>query len=144
MRRGDVGPGHRIVGGRVAYSDEFLNDEGVAVYVPLGRLAASILPGSGVVGTPQEEGRVLVDYEGNRYGAVNMVTLADRVRQAWGRHARRYPTVARQLVRADELIHVGWFLPALGEIVLLAGEQETLARWLGSPSLDGAELVCSR
>jgi hypothetical protein len=43
---------------------------------------------------------------GNRYGAVNLVTFADRVARAWDRQRMKYPSVARASLLADELVKI--------------------------------------
>lgn len=135
---------------------------GTAVYVPrpspeLGRdvLAAGkflgIDAGSGIVGTPQENGRVLVDYEGRRYGQANMVTYADRVYFAWGRHKERYPTVARSWLTEELVLQIGWFDPQAGRVDLLGRATLPvmddallhLLGWLNVDELDEAELLCT-
>lgn len=86
---------------------------GDTVYVPAAdsHLRRSILPGSGIVGTAQDDRQVLIDYEGDRYGQGR--TYEERIYHAWDRHTwgeNGYPTVARMLVDADELIEVGFLL----------------------------------
>lgn len=113
------------------------------VYVPVSGHPASagILPGSGIVGTPQAGGRILADYEGNRFGGDSLVVYADRVHHAAGRHTSRYPTVARSLVPADSLREVGWWDQDTG-LVAPHGPDEAalLAGWLGTEHLDDREL----
>lgn len=99
-----------------------------------------IAPGSGVVGTPiaNDPATVCVDYEGNLYGAENIVTFADRVMVAAQRHADRAPTRARAYLPASALTEVGeWdgrtvtvYFDAMG----------SLAGWLGATHLVGSEL----
>jgi hypothetical protein len=80
------------------------------VYVPAPGSDLGIVPGSGIVGTPQDDGLVLIDYEGNLYGASNIGTFEDRIHHAAGRHIMRYPTVARLLVSASKLILIVTFI----------------------------------
>lgn len=85
-------------------------------------LAARIIDGSGIVGSNAEawlaarHGEVIlaasstaltIDYEGNRYGASNIKTWADRLVHAAGRHVECYPTVARAVCQPEAVIHVG-------------------------------------
>lgn len=81
--------------------------EVIDVFIPAisDPLRAVIEPGSGIVGTTEGE-RTIIDYEGNLYGAQNIVTWADRVMIAAGRHSVRYPTVARSWVKPEALIRV--------------------------------------
>jgi hypothetical protein len=104
------------------------------VYVPREGTAAraAIAEHSGVVGTAVEGGRVVVDFEGNLYGAANIKTYADAVHHAAGRHAwgaEGYPTRARTEVDEDEVLEVGFYN---GERVQVYPEQVgTVADWLG-------------
>jgi hypothetical protein len=82
----------------------------VIVYVPTGSAARTIDRGSGVCSCAEaDETQLLVDYEGNRYGASNLATFGDRVHIAAGRHRERYPTVARGMYPVVELEPVGVF-----------------------------------
>lgn len=125
--------------------------ERLAVYVPnpdappdAARQVESIAPGSGIVGRivqeqDPDESPVLIYYEGNIYGAGNMVTFADRVYFAAGRMTTNAPTVALRLVRPDALAQVGWFYPQHQRVELVSDPPERsgglavvrLARWLG-------------
>jgi hypothetical protein len=89
--------------------------DGTTVYVPTlkSHLRRMILPGSGIVGTGQDDGRVLIYYEGNKYGAASLADYGDRVYHAWGRmtwEGRGYPTISWALVDAGELLEVGFLL----------------------------------
>jgi hypothetical protein len=83
----------------------------VRVYIPHpeSSLVRSIDRGSGIVGVDAGGGRVLIYYEGNRYGAENLVRYAERVEQADGRLQSDYPTVARAVVAAREVVPIGWW-----------------------------------
>lgn len=117
----------------------------VALYVPAPDtpLRRLIDHGSGVVGTSLAHwpggraehpaaGVYIVDYEGNRHGASNIVTYYDRVAHAAGRHFAAYPTVARKSAHEDDLIHVGWHYPHTKQIEILATDYAlaTLIEWL--------------
>lgn len=107
--------------------------EAIDVFIPAPSdpLRAVIKPGSGIVGTTEGE-RTIIDYEGNLYGAQNIVTWADRVMIAAGRHSVRYPTVARSWVKPEALIRVASYeyrkwAPAIeleADVALVCG-------WLG-------------
>lgn len=90
--------------------------QGVAtIYIPnpvLGVRYRHIAPGSGIVGVATEHGGAVLHFEGNLYGAENLMTYEERVRQAAGRLFQRYPTVARLYLAYPEL---GEFL-AVGAI----------------------------
>jgi hypothetical protein len=63
------------------------------VYVPREGTAAraAIAEQSGVVGSLVADDRVLLDYEANMHGAVNIQTFADKIHHAAERHASSYP-----------------------------------------------------
>jgi hypothetical protein len=106
------------------------------------RLAvASIDPKSAIVGSPDASDandRILIYYEGNRYGAENIVTFADRAMLAAGRLAEKYPTVARCAAPQQALTLVGWFSAGHGVDVTDANGLIELAKWLGM--FDGERL----
>lgn len=117
------------------------------LYVPRVAEVTSIDARSAVVGTPAKDyfpdllgfggaDEIVVDFEGNRYGATNMVTYADRASHAAGRHQVHYPTVARLVVKAAQLIRVGSF-DFRNERVHV-DDRDALTAWLGD--FDDAEL----
>ena len=126
----------------------------VSVYIPKHPpLAAVIDRGSAVIGTPASDwfpesdrsgedfGRIVIDYEGAKYGQANMVTFADRATHAADRHSTHYPTVARSFVPADDVTEVGTFD---GERVTPYndGAAALLRAWIGSD--DPKELEVTR
>lgn len=125
-------------------SAELQSPEGV-VYVPTGRLAMLIDSGSGVVATkPARNGRVLIHYEGNRYGAVGMEIFANRVLHAHGRQVAGYPTIAQTFAEEAELERVGSYDPVEGEVRLDSpAAAEALAAWLGVEQLEPSELYAT-
>lgn len=88
--------------------------------------SVSVDPRSAIVGTPARQwverreakidGRLprmvagdtnlVIDFEGNRYGAQNMRTYADRAMHAAGRQHECYPTVARCIIPSRLLVRV--------------------------------------
>jgi len=75
-----------------------------------------IAPGSGIVGIAYDEispGAVLLYYEGNLYDAQNQREHEERIINAAGRLFTRYPTVAMQMVTAEDAARG---LVAVGEI----------------------------
>lgn len=109
----------------------------VTVYVPVPDrpAVATIDRGSGIVGTPMvpedPESPILAFYEGNRYGYANVVTFADRCMIAEGRLRTNAPTVAKQLIRPDDVIAVGTYHPDERRVeVHEARGLVELARWL--------------
>ena len=122
---------------------------------------AGIDPQSAIVGADPEEGedRVLIYFEGNRYGASNIRTFADRAMLAGGRCVERYPTAAMRAVLAEALVRVGTLYLDHKRVEVEDGLSLTrLAKWLdqghyeqelGSedrwfiPNLDASELRTS-
>lgn len=98
------------------------------------RALASIDPKSAILGgadATDANDRTLIYYEGNRQGAENIVTFADRAMLAAGRLAEKYPTVARRAVPQQALTLVGWFSAGHGVDVTDANGLIELAKWLG-------------
>lgn len=83
----------------------------VLVWVPAPHAAirAIIKPGSAIVGINTGDGRVMCFYEGNLYGAVNLVEFKDKVACAAGRLKHDYPTIAKAWVPKDDLVPVGTY-----------------------------------
>jgi hypothetical protein len=110
----------------------------VSVYVPKAdvaeEIALNICQGSGIVGfSMQEDDDSLVFYyEGNIYGAVNMVDWEDRVKNAYDRMATNYPTSALIYLEAAKFDMVG---STNGKTVTIT-DQAAVDRWnaLGKPS----------
>lgn len=82
----------------------------VNVYVPApGNIRLrQLAPRSALVGTPESQ-HVLLDFEGNLHGASNLQRYGERLQQAFWRHVRRYPTRARWLVEAEDVVCVGTY-----------------------------------
>lgn len=67
------------------------------IYLPRHPLGTTISPGSGIVGSDSDDRElVVIDFEGNIYGAENLRTYEQRVMHAAGRQVTKYPTVARK------------------------------------------------
>ncbi len=118
----------------------------IVVYVPAvgaGGGTDGIAPGSAIVGRPKPDGgdTVEVYYEGALYRPANIRTLADRALHAAGRMDQEYPTTAKCEVPRGALVAVGTFDPDLVRIELTGPTSaQAVARWLGVPELDPAEL----
>ena len=110
------------------------------VYVPADEsvFERAFLPASAIVGSPAVDGGILVDFEGNRYGSESLQRFDHRLLIAAGRHIERYPTVARMVVPAEELIPVGWYNADTEELDV--DDATALADWLGQPYKKGLEL----
>ena len=122
----------------------------VVIWVPAEGAVRTVRRGSAVVSSqPADEfGRVIVDVEGNLYGAVGMEVFANRVLHAWDRQKERYPTVARMVVPVDKLQRVGVFDVAAGRVRLddplaVEGNRKLLASWLDQAEVGEAELVAT-
>lgn len=92
------------------------------VYIPRPGSLLDLAAGSGIVGTFQDKTRILIDFEGNIYGAVNLATWADRIHSAAGRAETKYPTTARRSVRISDLVLVGSYESDTGEVDLSQSE----------------------
>lgn len=106
---------------------EVMEETRLRLYVPVpgSQIARSILPGSAIVGREREDG-VLIDYEGNKYGSLNLLTWQERVRSAWGRATAGDPTTARMFVPRSEVIPVGTCDGATIEV----WKQDEIDTWL--------------
>ena len=128
-------------------SPEFTDTTNESVVVlPLANPHPVIYSGSGIVAIAQPSGGYILDFEGNRYGAVNLVRYGDRVHNALGRQQVRYPTAARHYVKdLSEYQVIGRFNANLGHVELLdaPGIVDALQSWLGVEHLEGAELEAS-
>ncbi len=91
----------------------------VHVFIPAeGSLSLTgIAPGSAIVGTPNDGGRITVYYEGNLYGAENLKTYEEKLLHAADRLRTRYPTVAMRSVTPDQLVLVGTYDTDTRELV---------------------------
>lgn len=105
----------------------------LTVYVPAervrGRLRVAVA-GSAIVGpsSPDELGRVMVDYEGGIYD--QDFDFDKKLFHAAGRHIGRYPTVARAWVPAEDLMAVGTYtVDGLWNVRLHITDQEALDAW---------------
>jgi hypothetical protein len=100
------------------------------VYVPKLAKLPQIQPGAGIIGSPRvdDPDKLLIDYEDNQAGAVNIRTYADRVSHAAGRHLSGYPTSKRLLADADDLLLIGTFDPHSGMVDV--SDSEVLEAWL--------------
>lgn len=122
------------------------NAQRVDLYVPRDarvQMVLGILPASAIVGTKTDGDRIVVDFEGNKHGAVNLKKYEGRVEVAVGRHLTEYPTTARRSVALEEVVRVGsaTYFPEYGTVVTEIDEPEALAEWLGSeplPAINGS------
>jgi hypothetical protein len=112
------------------------------------QMLATVAPRSAIVGTGQdpEPGllpkMIVVYYEGNLYGAVNMVTFADRAMHAYYRLRDHYPTVAMMAVPRSQVVQAATLYPEHGRVEVKNAEQQVrLTRWLGLAIEDGDALA---
>lgn len=114
----------------------------VPVYLMTSTATHSILPGSAIVGDYESlVGRITIDFEGNRYGASNLIRFVERVHAAWERHTQKYPTVSRAYVQAHELSIVGTFDPLHGRVEVNPIDMPKLEEWLAMRPVPESELV---
>ena len=78
----------------IPVSDELARE--LLILIPKSDSSARPIKGSGIVGSPTQDGLIQVDYEGNLYHAENLRTFWERLFHAGGRHVTGYPTVARE------------------------------------------------
>jgi hypothetical protein len=115
------------------------------IYVPAELGCELIDHGSGIVSATSDENigilrvhdrvhidHVIVYFEGNRYGAMNLRRWVDRVSCAADRLLTKYPTVAVACLDRTTLLEVGTLDPTAG-VATLHDEQcrEIVARWAG-------------
>jgi hypothetical protein len=98
---------------------------------------ATVAPRSAIVGTGKDPDpgllpqMMIVYYEGNLYGAANMITFADRAMFAYWRLRDHYPTAAMMAVPCSQVMHVANLYPEFGRVEASSGVTLTyLARWL--------------
>jgi len=101
----------------------------IDVYVPGPNCPISIVDGSGIVGCRHKGDLIEIYFEGNIYGASELRPHLARVRHAYFRMREHYPTVARAVVPATELTHVGYYDEVSDELHIT--NQPELDRWLG-------------
>ena len=101
------------------------------VYVPCSNTftATAIAKKSAIVGT-QIEDRIMLDYEGNLYGAANLESWDECLLVAAFRHIDHAPTVARIHANESELKQVGTFNPATRVFTPMPEMKDTLDDWL--------------
>jgi hypothetical protein len=114
------------------------------VYIPAPEspLELQIEPGSAILATGIErsDGFRPVHCEGQAFGETLKTSFADRCERGLKR-MREVGSTGRRLVRATDLIPIGTFDNARGEVTIEYVQQgNMLARWLGTPALDIAEL----
>lgn len=112
-------------------------------------ITQQIRPGSAMVGS--KAGNLwLVDYQGNANGAVNLQTFEERLQSAAGRHAQRYPTIARTMADAADLVAVGEVRHSealKAWIITQLHEPKALQLWIAPeelPRVGGSEEIWSR
>jgi hypothetical protein len=102
------------------------------VYLPRegSHLGSLVDRGSALVADDLGQDRLVVYFEGNRYGAVNLQRWADRVECAAGRLTAKYPTSALCAAERDDIQLLGLFD---GGAVQLddPDDRSAIARWCG-------------
>lgn len=111
--------------------------------VPADPARSLIEPGSAIVARPFDEGRVLCDYEGNRYGAVNLQRFAERAWVAFSRAVDNYPTTARCSLDADDVVEIGVFDADERVVHLYDDKVSVAADWIGVDEVADLQLSAS-
>lgn len=101
----------------------------VAIYVPASSEGHGILPGSAIIGEPQDPGFVLVYYEGNRIGVADLALFEGRLARAADRLVDRAPTVARSVLPRGAVAKVGTYDTPHRRIVRI-DDPAALEQWL--------------
>jgi hypothetical protein len=78
----------------------------VGVYIPRSGTLSMIKPKSAICGT-QNNDRLVLDFEGNTLNITNLASYTQRLISAAGRHAERYPTIARINAESIDYVLVG-------------------------------------
>lgn len=114
----------------------------VPLYIPTASNRHAILPGAALVGEWDfMVGRVMLDFEGNKYGAVNLQRYIERCMVAWHRHATRYPTVSRIWVLSGEVSEIGFLDTERKRAAVGPNDLPRLAQWLDMETVPERELV---
>lgn len=107
-------------------------------------LETDLLPGSAVICRAdsfwrplEREGSVLIAFEGNEIGAVNLGAFVDRAICAAGRLAHRAPSVAYGYARPDQLRPLARY-DLDRHVILEVPDPDGLTAWAGEP----AEQIC--
>lgn len=117
----------------------------LTIFIPAAGRAAflGVDPGSAIVGMLKEGSeRVLVHFEGNRYGAENLKRFDERVEHAAGRLIQNYPTIAKASLAVTDLAAVGTYDSESRAILVY--DSETLARWAGEIVTSGRTAAAIR
>jgi branched-chain amino acid transport system permease protein len=103
------------------------------VYVPKLAALPAIQPGAGIIGSPSADhpGKLLVDYEDNRAGAINIQTYADRVTIGGARLQNQYFVVV--CGAAVSFTALAWFFGRtyLGKALTACSSNPYAARLFG-------------
>lgn len=92
-----------------------------------------IVAGAGIVGELQDDGLLLLDFEGNTIGSPSLERFANRALKAAARQAAHYPTRARLLVPPEQALAIGEF-DSREQVIRLTGadSRKRLSAWLGA------------
>jgi len=114
----------------------------VHLWIPALSCPVDILAGSAIVsladlpeaplgGLEQEPNRIVCYFEGDLYGASNLVTFADRADIASGRMIEQYPTTAVAALVVTEIVLVGSYDTDSGQAVIDPARRQDLCEWIG-------------
>lgn len=103
------------------------------LWIPTPSVPVDLVPGSAIVSSPDApsaESGLLCYFEGNLYGASNIVTYADRAMVASDRLLANYPTSATAVFNQTHLTLVGSYDTESGDVSLDPDRSAELAAWL--------------
>jgi hypothetical protein len=105
---------------------------------PESRLCRELAHGSAIVGLPVADGDIHIYYEGNVIGASNLERYRAKAAQAADRmlhnYPAGYPTRAREVVDAREVVEVGTIETLTGRLDITARANE-LSWWISPADL---------
>lgn len=106
------------------------------LFVPADGTDLGIDPRSAIVASVTQRGqpRLLVHFEGNRFGAENLRRYEERCLHAADRAAVAYPTIAKENLPIGELVRVGQFDLRARRVVAIE-RPDALAAWLAGEPL---------
>jgi hypothetical protein len=113
---------------------------------PESELSRLVIKGSAIVGLRQSGGRILIHYEGNRFGVPELLLFRQRAERAAMRllfnYPNGYPTRAQDVVESSEVELVGTFDVASGQVHITRPAAE-LRWWIQESDLVDLGLITS-
>lgn len=108
----------------------------LSLYIVSPAYHAFIAKASGIVGTGEvKDGLTTIYFEGNLYGAENVVRYDQKVEHAAGRLVEKYPTTAKMMLKPEHLTQVGTYDSE--SHVLDVTDPDALEAWAGERIASG-------